>query len=256
MIKITLVQSPIVWEDAEANLENFSALLTGVAESTDLIVLPEMFSSGFTMNPGPVAETMEGKSVSWMKQKAAQMNVAIAGSLVITEGGKYFNRLVFVCPDQTLHTYDKRHLFSHAGEASHYSPGKERIIVNYKDWKICLQVCYDLRFPVFSRNTSHYDLLLYVANWPSSRIFAWDTLIKARAIENVSFCVGVNRIGTDASGQEYPGHSKVVDHLGQTIFECGNARGAYTVTLNRKALREFRIKFDVLNDMDSFVITE
>lgn len=256
MMKITLVQSPIEWEDAEANLKNFSALLAGVKETTDLVVLPEMFTTGFTMNPAPVAETMDGPGVAWMKATAMNMNVAVAGSLVITENGKYYNRLIFMCPDGTFHTYDKRHLFSHAGESNQYTAGKDKVIVDYKGWKICLQVCYDLRFPVFSRNTSHYDLLLYVANWPSSRIFAWDTLIKARAIENVSFGVGVNRVGTDASGQEYPGHSKVVDHLGQAILECGDAKGAFTVTMNRKALKEFRIKFDVLNDMDSFVLTE
>lgn len=255
MMKVTLVQSPLAWENAEANLQNFSVLLTGT-ESTDLIILPEMFSSGFTMAPGTVAETMDGPSVNWMRNLAAQKDCAVAGSLVIVENGKYYNRLIFMCPDGTLHSYDKRHLFSHAGEDNHYTAGREKVIVDYKGWKICLQVCYDLRFPVFARNNVHYDLLLYVANWPTSRIYAWDTLLKARAIENVCFTVGVNRIGADASGQEYCGHSKVVDHLGQPILECADAIGAYTVTMNRKALKEFRIKFGVLNDMDKFTLLD
>lgn len=252
-MKITLLQSPLIWENPEANRQRFSSMISN-AGATDLIILPEMFSTGFTMKPGRVAEPMDGTTISWMKEMASRKNCALTGSLVISEAGKYYNRLLFVLPDGQVRQYDKRHLFSLAGEDKAYTSGEERLIVEYKGWKICPLVCYDLRFPVFSRNTEEYDLLLYVANWPEPRISAWDALLKARAIENMCYVAGVNRVGKDENGHNYPGHSQVLDALGVAVLEPSGNEGAFTVELNKETLLQARQKFGFLNDRDSFTL--
>lgn len=223
-------------------------------EDVDLIVLPEMFSSGFTMNPKAVAETMEGETVSWIQHLAKAKNCAITGSLVIEENENFYNRLVFVFPTGEIKTYDKRHLFTLAGEHQFYTAGIEKLIVEYKGFRICPLVCYDLRFPVFSRNVEHYDILLYVANWPKPRINAWDILLKARAVENMCYIVGVNRIGTDDNNHEYVGHSQVVDCLGNYVLEPQEADSVFIVSLDKAKLLEIREKLAFLNDRDTFEI--
>lgn len=251
-MKITLIQSNLIWEDAKANRDNFAQRINSIQEQTDLIILPEMFTTGFTMNPKAVAETMEGETLQWLKQMAATKDCAITGSLIITKEGKYYNRLIFVLPDGTVHTYDKRHLFSLAGEDEKYTAGKDKLIIEYKGWKICPLVCYDLRFPVFARNTEGYDLLLYVANWPESRIPAWDTLLPARATENMSYVAGINRIGQDHDKNEHPGHSQVVDYLGTVLVKAVNHENIITIALNKNRQDKAREKFGFLNDRDNF----
>lgn len=252
-MKISVIQTALAWEDAAANRAAFSVKINALPQ-TDLVVLPEMFATGFTMNPAAVAETMDGETVAWMQQTARAKSCAITGSLVIEEGGRYYNRLLFVFPDGSLQTYNKRHLFSFAGEDKHYTAGTAKLIVEYKGWKICPLVCYDLRFPVFSRNVEGYDLLLYVANWPQIRTHAWDSLLKARAIENLAYTIGVNRVGHDASGHAYSGHSQVLDALGNYLLEPGETDGVFTVELDRQQLTETRSRFAFLNDRDSFTI--
>jgi len=251
-MKITLIQSNLTWEDAKANRDNFTQKINNIQEQTDLIILPEMFTTGFTMNPAEVAETMDGKTMQWLKQTAATKDCAITGSLVIKEGNKYYNRLVFVLPDGTIYQYDKRHLFSLAGENEKYKAGVDKLIINYRGWKICPLICYDLRFPVFARNTEGYDLLLYVANWPESRIPAWDTLLPARATENMCYVSGVNRTGQDHDENEHPGHSQVVDYLGTVLYKAVNHENVITITLDKDRLEKARKKYGFLNDMDSF----
>lgn len=255
-MKISLIQTSLAWEDHEVNRQNFASKINSVPDGTDVIVLPEMFATGFTMAPERVAETMDGETVAWMKEMAAKRNCAITGSLVIKENDNYYNRLLFVTPDGSIKQYDKRHLFSLAGEDKAYTAGKEKLVVEYKGWKICLLICYDLRFPVFARNIENYDLLLYVANWPQPRIHAWDTLLKARAIENMCYVAGVNRIGQDNNGHNYPGYSQAVDSLGINILEPITNEGIYNVTLNKEALQEVRDKFRFLNDKDSFILQD
>lgn len=223
-------------------------------EDVDLVVLPEMFSSGFTMNPKAVAETMEGETVSWLQHLAKAKNCAITGSLVIEEKGNYYNRLVFVFPTGEIKTYDKRHLFTLAGEDGFYTAGTDKLIVEYKGYRICPLVCYDLRFPVFSRNVEDYDLLLYVANWPKPRVNAWDILLKARAVENMCYVIGVNRIGTDDNNHEYIGHSQVVDFLGNYVLEPQEADAVFIVELDKAKLLETRSRLAFLNDRDGFEI--
>lgn len=221
-------------------------------EDVDLIVLPEMFSSGFTMNPKAVAETMDGETVGWLQHLAQAKACAITGSLVIEEDGKYYNRLVFVYPNGELKTYDKRHLFTLAGEDKVYTAGKEKLIIDYKGFRICPLICYDLRFPVFARNVEDYDVLLYVANWPKPRINAWDILLKARAVENMSYAIGVNRIGMDENELEYVGHSQAVDFLGNYLLEPQETDGVFIVELDKEKLLETRSKLAFLEDKDQF----
>ena len=221
-------------------------------EEVDLIVLPEMFVSGFTMNPKAVAETMNGETIAWLQHLAKAKDCAITGSLVIEENGKYYNRLVFVYPNGELKTYDKRHLFTLAGEDKVYNAGKEKLIIEYKGFRICPLICYDLRFPVFARNVEDYDVLLYVANWPKPRINAWDILLKARAVENMSYVIGVNRIGKDENELEYVGHSQAVDFLGNYLLEPQKTDGVFIVELDKGKLLETRSKLAFLEDKDQF----
>jgi omega-amidase len=251
-MRIALLQTELVWENSEANRSHFFALMASITEPIDLVVLPEMFSTGFTMNPQNVAETMNGETVSWMKSLAAEKQVAICGSVVITENNAFYNRFVFVFPSGEIQHYDKRHLFTLAGEDKVYAAGTSKLIIEYHGYRIFPQVCYDLRFPVFARNNEDYDVLIYVANWPEPRIHAWDTLLKARAIENMSYVVGVNRVGKDANGHHYPGHSQILDYLGNPVTTAGN--DVIVATLDKKAMLEARHKFGFLNDRDDFTV--
>ncbi len=253
-MKIALIQTSLAWQNPLENRSHLAQKITGFMEDVDLIVLPEMFSSGFTMNPKEVSESMQGETVSWLQHLAKAKNCAITGSLVIEEEGNYYNRLVFVFPNGDIKTYDKRHLFSLAGEDQFYKAGAEKLVVEYKGFKICPLVCYDLRFPVFSRNVENYDVLLYVANWPKPRVNAWDILLKARAVENMSYVIGVNRIGIDNNNNEYVGHSQVVDFLGNYLLEPQEADSVFIVKLDKAKLLETRDKLGFLNDRDTFKI--
>jgi omega-amidase len=253
-MKIALIQSQLFWENPEKNRNAFEKKINAITDDVDLIVLPEMFTTGFTMEPNRVAETMQGETVAWLTLLAKAKNSAITGSLVITENGNFYNRLVFVFPSGEVQFYDKKHLFTLAGEDKVYTGGNKKIIVEYLGWKICPLVCYDLRFPVFARNTEEYDVLIYVASWPKIRINAWDALLKARAIENLSYTIGVNRIGEDDNGYQYNGHTQVVNFLGDYILEPIENKGVFIVQLNKAELLLARKKFNFLNDQDPFVL--
>ncbi len=247
------IQSDLVWENAQKNRENFQKSIDKITRSVDLIVLPEMFTTGFTMYPSKVAETMDGSTVSWMQTIAQEKNCAVTGSLVIQENNGYYNRLLFVHPSGKIDTYDKKHLFTLAGEEKVYTAGTQRLIVDFKGWKICPLICYDLRFPVWSRNTEDYDLLLYMASWPTPRIEAWNTLLKARAIENMSYVLGVNRIGTDANGYTYSGNSLILNYLGELLGSLPDSQaGIVTCILDKTVQEKTRKKLGFLEDKDNF----
>ena len=254
-LRVVLIQADLAWENPEQNRANFTDTINAISQEIDLIILPEMFNTGFTMDPQNVAETMDGETINWLKITAEEKNCAITGSLIIQEDNKFYNRLVFVFPQGEIKTYDKRHTFTLAGEDKVYTAGKKKLIVDYKGWKICPLICYDLRFPVWVRNIEDYDLLIYVANWPKPRITAWDTLLKARAIENMTYCIGVNRVGLDANAYEYIGHSSVYDSLGNIISNITESvEDAGIVTLNAEHLKKSREKLQFLSDRDSFTI--
>lgn len=254
-LNIALVQTPLVWQDCEANRNLLEEKINAIAEPVDIIVLPEMFSTGFTMMPNECAETMNGKSVKWMKRLAWEKNSAIVGSLVIKSGVKCYNRLLFVRPTGEIETYDKRHLFTLAGEDKVYTSGKKKLVLDYKGFKICPLICYDLRFPAFSRNVEDYDLLIYVANWPLPRIAAWDALLKARAIENMCYVVGVNRVGEDWNKHQYPGHSQVLDYLGETLLSAWENEGIFIIGIDKNPMLETRKKLAFLNDRDQIKVS-
>lgn len=253
-MKVTLIQSNLFWENPKQNRRYFEGKINSISENTDLIVLPEMFTSGFTMNPVNVAETMQGETVLWMQSLAKARKLAITGSVVIEEKGNFYNRMLFVFPSGEIQFYDKRHLFTLAGEDKVYKAGTQKLIVDYLGWKICPFICYDLRFPVFSRNSEDYDLLIYVASWPKTRINAWDSLITARAIENMSYAIGVNRIGEDDNGYQYTGHSQVVDFLGEYLVEPNEFEAIFSVELDKDKMMLTRQKLGFLNDRDVFEI--
>ncbi len=251
-MKIALIQSTLFWENPQANRNHFEEEINALTEKVDLIVLPEMFSTGFTMNPKAVFETMESETILWMQSLAKAKNCAITGSLVIKENDNFYNRLLFVFPSGEIQTYDKRHLFTLAGEDKVYTAGEEKLIVDYLGWKICSLVCYDLRFPVFARNVEEYDVLLYVANWPKVRIQAWDILLKARSVENMCYTIGVNRVGLDNNNFEHDGHSQVVDFMGNYVLEPQENEGVFVIELNKEKLLEARNRLGFLNDKDFF----
>lgn len=251
-MKIALIQTELIWENPNVNLALLQEKINAISQYVDLIVLPEMFTSGFTMNPKNVAETMQGETISWLQNLAKAKNCAIKGSLIIEENGNYYNRLIFVFPNGEIQKYDKRHLFTLAGEDQKYTVGKDKLIIDYKGFKICPMICYDLRFPVFSRNVEEYDVLIYVANWPKTRTNAWDILLKARAVENMSYVIGVNRIGFDGNNHEYIGHSQAIDYLGNNIIEPQEFDGIFIVELDKNTLLETRQKLGFLNDKDNF----
>jgi omega-amidase len=263
-LNVVIVQAASVWHDPKANRDYYSNVLQNQQESADIIVLPETFTSGFSNAALDQAETMAGETVEWLQSMAASCNCAITGSVQIREGEKVFNRMLWAMPDGRIQSYDKRHLFRMANEHQRYAAGTDRISIEYKGWRICPQVCYDLRFPVFSRNRFNatvadgydYDVLIYVANWPSPRHFAWQTLLKARAIENLSYVVGVNRVGSDGNGLDYLGGSTVLDFLGQTLIEAGAGPDVKSARISHSALQEFRARFPVHLDADSFEIRD
>jgi len=253
-IHITLIQSNLHWEKSEANLEMFSEKISSSREPTDLILLPEMFSTGFSMRPEKFAETMNGAAMKWLKQMASGKNAVMCGSLMMKEGEKFFNRLIWMRPDGSFEYYDKRHLFGLGEEHNHYSSGSQKILVELKGWKILPLICYDLRFPVWSRNTDHYDILLFVANWPERRIHAWKSLLIARAIENQCYVIGVNRVGDDGSEIHYSGDSVVIDPKGETFWCETNHECMHTCTLSYHHLNHTRESLPFLKDADEFRI--
>jgi len=251
-LRVTMIQADLAWQDPATNRRNLAAHFRGLAGHTDLIVLPEMFTTGFTMAARSLAETMTGATVGWLREEAAAVGCAIAGSLIVEEGGQHFNRLVWATPDGGVAHYDKRHLFRMAREQEHYASGNQRLVVEIKGWRVCPLVCYDLRFPVWSRNRGDYDVLLYVANWPSRRRAAWSTLLRARAIENACYVVGVNRVGKDGNGASYSGDSVALDFLGQALGGDRDGDFVETVVLDRESLATFRRDFPVHLDADDF----
>lgn len=255
-LKVTIIQSDLHWENVDKNLATFTDKINAITEQTDIIVLPEMFTTGFSMDSIRLAEKMDGKTVFWMKQQAVKKNAVITGSLIIEEDGKYFNRLVWAQPDETVFIYDKRHLFRMAEEDKHFSAGENRLIVEWKGWKICPLICYDLRFPVWSRNSlPAFDCLIYVANWPEARKEPWSKLLEARAIENQVYVVGVNRIGLDGKEISYSGNSAIVDPKGNVISSVSpKLNEIVTIGLNKSDLEDFREKFPVGLDADDFEV--
>lgn len=257
-LSFTIVQTNLHWEDREANLSMLEEKIMGIRERTEIVVLPEMFSTGFSMQPARLAEQMDGSTVQWMKRMAAAKKIVLTGSVIIEENGHYYNRLLWVLPDGQLGHYDKRHRFAFAGEDKAYTPGSKRLIAQVKGWKINLQVCYDLRFPVWARqqvtDAPEYDVLLYVANWPERRSHAWKSLLTARAIENQCYVVGVNRVGVDGNGINHCGDSMVLDALGTTLYHKQHEEDIYTLVLERSRLTEVREKFPFWKDADQFNI--
>ena len=254
-IKITIVQSDIIWENKTANLIKYDNVLSKITEETDLIVLPEMFSTGFLMNPEKFSENTEGEAFTWLKNKSVEKNCVITGSIITKDNNKYYNRLIWFEPNGNSDFYDKRHLFSFAGEDKHYTSGNKLLIKEIKSWKIRPLICYDLRFPVWSRNRNNYDILIYIANWPERRKDAWSTLLKARAIENQCFVVGVNRIGIDGSGINHSGDSVVLDYFGKELSSIKPFEESYqTIEISYKELYDFRQKFNTYQDSDNFEI--
>jgi omega-amidase len=255
-LRVTLIQTALIWHDPEANRRKFDLLMAPLAGKTDVIVLPEMFTTGFTMDATRMAEPANGATVEWLRSAAARLDAAITGSVVTEDGGRYFNRLTWMPPEGRSSSYDKRHLFRMAREHEHYASGDTRPTVTFRSFRICPLVCYDLRFPVWSRNRlgrdEGYDVLIYVANWPERRRYAWQTLLRARAIENLSYCVGVNRVGPDGGGIDHTGDSVALDFLGQPLAPVLEGESVVTVTLERAALETFRAKFPAHLDADEF----
>lgn len=253
-LSVHIIQYDIVWQDAEANRKNIENIISRESKSCDIIVLPEAFNSGFAVEAQSIAETIDGKTISWLMDKAEEYGCAICGSLFVNDKNNYYNRFVFASPDRTLQYYDKRHLFSIGGEDKIFSKGENRIIFNYKGWRILPSICYDIRFPVWSRNNLNYDIMINVANWDKSRINVWNTLLKARAIENQCYTIGVNRIGNDGSGSAYNGNSSIIDYKGNPIIELGNNCEVGKAVLSYSSLHSFRSKFNTLADIDNFDI--
>lgn len=259
-LSVTVVQTHLYWEDKTTNLEQLTAKLEGLS-GAEVVVLPEMFNTGFSMRPQALAETMEGPTLQWMKAMAMRKKIILTGSLMITENGRYYNRLVWMLPNGQYGYYDKRHLFAYAGEDKHYTAGQRRLVAQVNGWRLLLLVCYDLRFPVWSRQqTRHggqaeYDAIVYVANWPERRNHAWRSLLVARAIENQCYVIGVNRIGNDGNGIAHSGNSLVADPLGQILYEAAAGEEViHTLALSRQMLQEVREKLPFLKDADHFTL--
>ncbi|MBM4197544.1 MAG: amidohydrolase [Gammaproteobacteria bacterium] len=255
-LTVTLVQSPLAWLDAAANREHFAGVIAGEAGRGNLVVLPEMFTTGFTMAPEAVAETMDGPSVAWMADTARRHGITLCGSLVIRDADSYRNRLVWMPPDGRPGWYDKRHLFRMADEHRHYVGGRERAVFEIGGWRVCPLICYDLRFPVWSRGANAFDLQLYVANWPAARRSAWRALLPARAVENQCYVAGVNRIGLDGNGIRYSGDTLAADPFGNLIADAGDRAGAVSVRLDGRSLLAYREKFPAWRDADDFRLVE
>ena len=263
-LQLSILQTDLVWEDPAANRQQIEAQLQALPGGTHLTILPEMFSTGFSMSPQLLAENMEGDTVQWMKQLALDKRTILTGSFIAKEGDQHFNRLLWVLPTGQIGQYDKRHLFAFAGEDKHYSPGNKRLIASVNGWRINLQICYDLRFPVWARQRStygeegnfepEYDLLVYVANWPERRSEAWKTLLRARAIENQCYVVGVNRIGVDGNGIQHAGDSMIIGPTGDVLYSCADRKELHTTILDPVFLLETRERFPFLRDADGFMI--
>lgn len=252
-LKITTFQGYLFWENIDKNLQNISLRLSGLRTNTDLIILPEMFTTGFTMNAQKLAEPMNGKSMQWMQATAQKFNCVVTGSLIISEDNKYYNRLIWMRPDGSFEHYDKRHLFALGNEHETYDAGTKKLIVEHKGWKICPMICYDLRFPVWLRNVNEdYDLLLIVANWPERRSLHWRTLIPARAVENQAYVIGVNRFGHDGNEVFHSGDSMCIDPNGKVIYYKPNEEDLYTFTINAEELEKTRRAMPFLKDADGF----
>jgi predicted amidohydrolase len=265
-LTITLIQTKLHWENKKANLKMLQQKIESIKEKTEIVILPEMFSTGFSMKPEILAEKMDGETVQWMKKIAAEKKIILTGSVIIVEDGKYYNRLIWMLPNGEFGIYDKRHLFAFADEHTHYTAGNKKLIASVKGWKINLQICYDLRFPVWTRQSPpslgeagmwlQYDLLINVANWPDKRRLAWKTLLRARAIENQCFVVGVNRVGEDGNKIFYNGDSAVIDPLGEIIHYKNTVEDIFTCTLQKEKLTEIRNQFPFWRDADLFTINE
>jgi omega-amidase len=268
-LSVTIIQTDLFWENSTANLANLEEKMAQISMPTDLIILPEMFTTGFTMQAKSLAEHPNFTTFKWLKQQAKRTQAVITGSFIVKEGEHFFNRLIWIRPDGSFETYDKRHLFRMGEEDKTFTAGTKRLIVELKGWRICPLICYDLRFPIWSRNFSvekigkgkgektsilNYDLLIYVANWPSVRSKVWDTLLQARAIENQSFCIGVNRVGKDGMGLDYSGNSAVIDFKGNQLFYQKDSEAIHNQILNKKELEDFRNKFPAYLDADEFEI--
>ena len=273
-LTFTLIQTYLHWEDKAANLQMLEHKINSIQHATQIIVLPEMFNTGFSMKPEEFAEDMNGPTIEWMKRIAAEKKVILTGSVMIKEVGEsqaaqssqtnFYNRLIWMLPNGQYGVYDKRHRFAYAGEDDHFSAGTKRLIASVNGWKINLQVCYDLRFPVWARQTPpppgevgrgpEYDVLIYVANWPERRIHAWKTLLNARAIENQCYVIGVNRTGKDGNDFYYSGNSTVIDAMGDVLYEKEHVEDVYTITLSKEKLQEIRTKLPFLKDADDFSI--
>lgn len=260
-LTITIIQTNLFWEDKAANLKMLQQKIEGIKEKTEVVILPEMFSTGFSMKPEGLAETMDGNTIQWMKDVSAKNKIILTGSIIIEEDGNYYNRLIWMLPNGQYGKYDKRHLFAFAGEHEHYSAGNKRLIASVKGWKINLQICYDLRFPVWARQSPaqhelQYDVLINVANWPQKRSIAWKTLLQARAIENQCFVIGVNRVGEDGNQNIYQGDSLLIDPLGEILFHQSMDECVSTFTLSKETITEIRGRFPFLNDADSFIMND
>jgi omega-amidase len=258
-LTITTIQTNLIWEEKSANLRLLEQKIIGIPEKTEIVVLPEMFNTGFSMKPQLLAETMEGETLEWMRRVSRENGIVLTGSLMIEEGGRFYNRLIWMLPNGQFGRYDKRHLFAYAGEDKQYSAGNKRLIASVKGWKINLQVCYDLRFPVWARQKitvdgPEYDLLIYVANWPERRSHAWKTLLCARAIENQCYVIGVNRVGSDGNSIYHSGNSLVIDPLGQVLYHMADEEDINTITLQKELLDDVREKFPFWKDGDRFHI--
>ncbi len=255
ILKITTFQAYLFWENIDKNLQNLGLRLSSIREKTDLIVLPEMFSTGFSMNAEKLAEDMGGKTMEWMEVQAKKFDCVITGSLIIKEKDKYFNRLIWMRPDGTYEKYDKRHLFGLGEEDDHYTAGTKKLFVELKGWKICPVICYDLRFPVWLRNkNAEYDMLLVVANWPERRSLHWRTLIPARAVENQAYVVAVNRVGHDGNEVYHSGDSMCIDPNGKVVYYKPNDEDLYTFSINLEEVEKARRAFPFLKDADNFTI--
>jgi omega-amidase len=280
-LTVTIIQTRLFWEDKVQNLKMLEEKISAITERTEIIVLPEMFSTGFSMRPSLLAEKMDGQTIQWMKKISSSKRAIITGSIIIEEEGNYYNRLLWMLPTGQYGTYDKRHLFAYAGEQEHYKGGGKRLIASVKGWRINLQVCYDLRFPVWARQSHmilpgetvtdapgqetdvsgdddmeapEYDILIYVANWPERRIHAWKTLLQARAIENQSYVIGVNRVGNDGNEIYYSGDSMIVDPLGEILYSRSHDEDIFTMTIQQKKLEEIRARFPFWKDADNFIL--
>lgn len=265
-LTFTLIQANLHWENKEANLKMWEEKILSIKDKTEVVLLPEMFNTGFSMKPELLAEKMDGASVEWMRKISAQQKIILCGSLMIEEAQDYYNRLLWILPNGQVGIYDKRHLFAYGNEDKHYTPGSKRLIASVKGWKINLLVCYDLRFPVWARQqntvietdeqitTPEYDVLIYVANWPERRNHAWKTLLQARAIENQCYVIGINRVGKDGNDIYHSGDSMVIDPLGEIVYQKVHEEDCFTITLTKQKLEEVRSKFPFWKDADEFNI--